>query len=50
MCVCVYVFKVVWDGEWQVGSGRSTGEETEQVNGYISRTGNTTKHMLPESM
>lgn len=31
------------------GSACSTGEEVEQINSYMSRCGNTTKYMLPES-
>lgn len=33
----------------QEGSACSTGEEVEQINSYMSRCGNTTKYMLPES-
>eukprot|EP00111_Clytia_hemisphaerica_P015835 TCONS_00046776-protein len=40
--------QVQWDGLWVEGTGRSTGEETEQFFSYISRCGNTTKYQLPE--
>ena len=43
-----YVLKVLWGGWWQEGAARSTGEEVEQINSYISRCGSTTKHMSPE--
>uniref|UniRef100_A0A7M5UXB5 CxC3 like cysteine cluster domain-containing protein n=1 Tax=Clytia hemisphaerica TaxID=252671 RepID=A0A7M5UXB5_9CNID len=41
--------QVVWSGEWLEGTGRSTGEETEQLFSYLSRFGNSTKYQLPES-
>lgn len=41
--------QVLWDGLWIEGTGRSTGEETEQFFSYISRCANTTKYQLPES-
>ena len=41
--------QVLWDGEWIEGSGRSTGEECEQVFSYLSRCSNTTKYQRPES-
>jgi len=44
-----YLFKILWGGRWQNGSACSTGEEVEQINSYMSRCGNTTKYMLPES-
>ena len=44
-----FVSQVTWDGEWQDGTGRTSGEEVEQTNSFISRLGSTTKHMLPES-
>uniref|UniRef100_A0A7M5X3X6 Uncharacterized protein n=1 Tax=Clytia hemisphaerica TaxID=252671 RepID=A0A7M5X3X6_9CNID len=40
--------QVVWSGEWLEGTGRSTGEETEQLFSYLSRFGNSTKYQLPE--
>uniref|UniRef100_A0A7M5U8G7 CxC3 like cysteine cluster domain-containing protein n=1 Tax=Clytia hemisphaerica TaxID=252671 RepID=A0A7M5U8G7_9CNID len=40
--------QVVWSGEWLDGTGRSTGEETEQLFSYLSRFGNSTKYQLPE--
>ena len=43
-------WQVLWDGEWTTGTGRSTGEETEQVFSYLSRANQVTKHQLPESM
>jgi hypothetical protein len=36
---------VTWGGRWQEGSAYTTGEEVEQINGYISRLGSTTKYM-----
>lgn len=36
-------------GRLQEGSACSTSEEEEQINSYMSRCGNTTKYMLPES-
>lgn len=44
------LLQVVWSGEWLDGTGRSTGEETEQLFSYLSRFGNTTKHQSPESI
>ncbi|XP_057311085.1 uncharacterized protein LOC130648956 isoform X2 [Hydractinia symbiolongicarpus] len=41
--------QILWSGEWLEGTGKSTGEETEQVFGYLSRCGNTTKHQTPEN-
>ncbi|KAK2555183.1 hypothetical protein P5673_023160 [Acropora cervicornis] len=41
--------KVIWGGRWQVRSACSTSEEVEQINSHMSRCGNTTKYMLPES-
>ena len=41
--------QVIWGGRWQDGSAWSTGEEVEQINAHLSRCGNTTKYMLPES-
>ncbi|XP_066932550.1 uncharacterized protein [Clytia hemisphaerica] len=41
--------QVIWSGEWIDGTARSTGEETEQLFSYLSRTGNTTKHQSPEN-
>ena len=38
-----------WDGQWTKGTGKTTGEETEQFFGYIGRCSNTTKYQLPES-
>lgn len=32
------------------GTGLTTGEEVEQVNSYLSRLGNSTKHQLREGM
>ena len=45
----IYVKQVIWGGRWQDGSACSTGEEVEQINSHMSRCGNTTKYMLPES-
>jgi len=39
----------MWDGEWTEGTGRSTGEECEQVFSYLSRCSNTTKYQRPEN-
>ncbi|XP_066924609.1 uncharacterized protein [Clytia hemisphaerica] len=39
----------IWDGKWIDGTGRSTGEETEQIFSYMSRFCNTTKYQKPES-
>ncbi|XP_057310731.1 uncharacterized protein LOC130648685 [Hydractinia symbiolongicarpus] len=41
--------QILWSGEWLEGTGKSTGEETEQVFGYLSRCRNTTKHQTPEN-
>lgn len=41
---------MLWDGGWQDGAARTSGEEVEQINSYVSRLGSTTKHMIPESM
>lgn len=41
--------QVIWGGRWQDGSACSTGEEVEQGNSHMSRCGNITKYMLPES-
>lgn len=41
--------QVIWGGSWQDGSAASTGEEVERINSHMSRCGNTTKYMLPES-
>ena len=38
-------FQVEYGGRYQQGSGNTTGEEAEQVNSYMSRTGRTTKIM-----
>uniref|UniRef100_A0A7M6DRD2 Uncharacterized protein n=2 Tax=Clytia hemisphaerica TaxID=252671 RepID=A0A7M6DRD2_9CNID len=40
--------QLIWSGEWLKGTGRSTGEETEQLFNYLSRFGNSTKYQLPE--
>lgn len=45
----VHFCQVIWGGRLQDGSACSTGEEVEQINSYMSRCGNTTKYMLPES-
>ncbi len=45
----LFSLKVLWDGEWVDGTGRSTGEETEQVFSFLSRFCNTTKYQKPES-
>lgn len=39
---------MLWSGEWIKGTGRSTGEDTEQVFSFLSRCGNTTKYQTPE--
>ncbi|XP_066934787.1 uncharacterized protein [Clytia hemisphaerica] len=39
----------IWDGEWVDGTGRSTGEETEQIFSFLSRFCNTTKYQKPEN-
>ncbi|XP_066918229.1 uncharacterized protein, partial [Clytia hemisphaerica] len=39
----------LWDGQWIDGTGRSTGEETEQVFSFLSRFCNTTKYQKPEN-
>ena len=44
-----FYYQVIWGGRWQDGSAASTGEEVEQINSHMSRCGNTTKYMLPES-
>ena len=44
-----FIMQVIWGGRWQDGSACSTGEEVEQINSHMSRCGNTTKYMLPES-
>jgi len=41
--------QVLWDGEWIDGTGRSTGEETEQIFSFLSRFCNTTKYQKPEN-
>ena len=41
---------MLWSGEWLEGTGKSTGEETEQIISFQSRCGNTTKYQTPESM
>ncbi|XP_057296113.1 uncharacterized protein LOC130625046 [Hydractinia symbiolongicarpus] len=41
--------QVQWDGAWTDGTGKSTGEETEQIFSFLSRCGNSNKHQLPES-
>lgn len=41
--------QVQWDGAWTDGTGKSTGEETEQIFSFLSRCGNSTKHQLPEN-
>jgi len=41
--------KVLWSGEWINKTGKSTGEETEQFFGHISRCGSVTKHQTPEN-
>jgi len=38
-----------WDGEWVEGTGRSTGEECEQLFSFLSRASNTTKYQRPEN-
>ena len=48
-CNEVSNIQVIWGGRWQEGSACSTGEEVEQINSHMSRCGNTTKYMLPES-
>lgn len=40
---------MIWSGEWVNGTGKSTGEETEQLFSFLSRFGNTTKHQSPEN-
>ena len=45
-----FVAKVLWGGRWQQDTGGTTGEEVEQINSHFSRLGNSTKHMLPESI
>lgn len=45
----IFFYQVIWGGRLQEGSACSTGEEVEQINSYMSRCGNTTKYMLPES-
>lgn len=45
----LYFSQVIWGGRLQEGSACSTGEEVEEINSYMSRCGNTTKYMLPES-
>lgn len=47
--VCYFLIKVKWDGEWVKGTGKSTGEECEQVFSFLSRCANTTKYQIPES-
>ena len=44
-----FLLQVLWDGKWVEGTGRSTGEETEQVFSFLSRFSNTTKYQRPES-
>lgn len=44
-----FLVKVKWDGEWVKGTGKSTGEECEQVFSFLSRCANTTKYQIPES-
>lgn len=41
--------QVLWSGQWLNGTGKSTGEETEQIFSYLSRFGSTTKHQTPEN-
>uniref|UniRef100_A0A7M5X0A6 CxC3 like cysteine cluster domain-containing protein n=1 Tax=Clytia hemisphaerica TaxID=252671 RepID=A0A7M5X0A6_9CNID len=41
--------QVNWDGEWIQGTGKSTGEECEQLFSYLSRCANTTKYQTPEN-
>ncbi|XP_066911104.1 uncharacterized protein, partial [Clytia hemisphaerica] len=41
--------QVSWDGEWIQGSGKSTGEECEQLFSFLSRCANTTKYQSPEN-
>lgn len=48
----VHFYQVIWvggGGRLQDESACATGEEVEQINSYMSRCGNTTKYMLPES-
>ncbi|XP_057306565.1 uncharacterized protein LOC130644823 isoform X2 [Hydractinia symbiolongicarpus] len=40
--------QILWDGRMKSGTGLTTGEEVEQVNSYLSRLGNSTKHQLRE--
>ncbi|XP_065072071.1 uncharacterized protein LOC135696565 isoform X2 [Rhopilema esculentum] len=40
--------EVLYGGLWTEGSGYTIGEEDEQIFSYLSRTGSTIKHMLPE--
>ena len=49
MAHTISVMQVIWGGRWQVGSACSTGEDVEQINSHMSRCGNNTKYMLPES-
>ncbi len=44
-----FTFQVLYGGIWKTGSGYTIGEEDEQIFSYLSRTGPTIKHMLPES-
>eukprot|EP00111_Clytia_hemisphaerica_P010019 TCONS_00029297-protein len=41
--------QVNWDGQWIQGTGKSTGEECEQLFSYLSRCANTTKYQTPEN-
>lgn len=41
--------QVNWDGDWIEGTGRSTGEECEQLFSYLSRASNSTKYQRPEN-
>eukprot|EP00794_Sanderia_malayensis_P004099 gene4099-4655_t len=40
--------KVIWDGEWQAGAGRSTGEETEQTSKQLDLTSKKIENCLIE--
>uniref|UniRef100_A0A7M5X014 CxC3 like cysteine cluster domain-containing protein n=2 Tax=Clytia hemisphaerica TaxID=252671 RepID=A0A7M5X014_9CNID len=41
--------QIGFGGRWTKGAALTTGEETEQVNSYLSRLTNTTKYMLPQN-
>jgi len=40
--------QIGFGGRWTEGAALTSGEETEQVNSYLSRLSNTTKYMLPQ--